>query len=102
MSEERWVSLSPEEFDQLQKYSEYSSKKIKDVLTEFNEGGSLKQHDPHKIIMRITLPKQMRPALQILNPNWLRHWHHPKTQRLQRHGETLMLCLQAQMPQWCT
>ncbi|XP_076973935.1 diacylglycerol kinase gamma isoform X1 [Tamandua tetradactyla] len=50
MNEEQRVSLTPEEFDQLQKYSEYSSKKIKDVLTEFNEGGSLEQYDPHKPI----------------------------------------------------
>lgn len=26
-----------------------SSKKIKDVLAEFNEGGSLKQYDPHEV-----------------------------------------------------
>lgn len=50
MSEERWVSLTPEEFAQLQKYSEYSSKKIKDVLAEFNESGSLKQYDSHEPI----------------------------------------------------
>ncbi|KAM9224596.1 diacylglycerol kinase gamma isoform 3-T3 [Dugong dugon] len=48
MSERGWVFLTPEEFDQLQKYSEYSSKKIKDVLTEFNEGGSLEKYDPHE------------------------------------------------------
>nr|XP_021491810.1 diacylglycerol kinase gamma isoform X5 [Meriones unguiculatus] len=65
MSEERWVSLSPEEFDQLQKYSEYSSKKIKDVLTEFNEGGSLKQHDPHKPISYDVFKLFMRAYLEV-------------------------------------
>ncbi|XP_055481041.1 diacylglycerol kinase gamma isoform X2 [Psammomys obesus] len=65
MSEERWVSLSSEEFDQLQKYSEYSSKKIKDVLTEFNEGGSLKQHDPHKPISYDVFKLFMRAYLEV-------------------------------------
>ncbi|XP_036059370.1 diacylglycerol kinase gamma isoform X4 [Onychomys torridus] len=65
MSEEQWVSLSSEEFDQLQKYSEYSSKKIKDVLTEFKEGGSLKQCDPHKPISYDVFKLFMRAYLEV-------------------------------------
>ncbi|KAL2804806.1 diacylglycerol kinase gamma isoform 3 [Daubentonia madagascariensis] len=65
MSEERWVSLTPEEFDQLQKYSEYSSKKIKDVLNEFNEGGSLKQYDPHEPISYDVFKLFMRAYLEV-------------------------------------
>uniref|UniRef100_A0A452Q8P2 Diacylglycerol kinase n=1 Tax=Ursus americanus TaxID=9643 RepID=A0A452Q8P2_URSAM len=65
MSEERWVSLTPEEFDQLQKYSEYSSKKIKDVLAEFHEGGSLKQYDPHEPISYDVFKLFMRAYLEV-------------------------------------
>uniref|UniRef100_A0A8C9M4T3 Diacylglycerol kinase n=1 Tax=Panthera tigris altaica TaxID=74533 RepID=A0A8C9M4T3_PANTA len=65
MSEERWVSLTPEEFDQLQKYSEYSSKKIKDVLAEFNEGGSLKQYDPREPISYDVFKLFMRAYLEV-------------------------------------
>ncbi|XP_051006717.1 diacylglycerol kinase gamma isoform X2 [Acomys russatus] len=65
MSEGQWVSLSSEEFDQLQKYSEYSSKKIKDVLTEFSEGGSLKQYDPHKPISYDVFKLFMRAYLEV-------------------------------------
>ncbi|XP_032731475.1 diacylglycerol kinase gamma isoform X2 [Lontra canadensis] len=65
MSEEQWVSLTPEEFDQLQKYSEYSSKKIKDVLAEFNEGGSLKQYDPHEPISYDVFKLFMRAYLEV-------------------------------------
>uniref|UniRef100_A0A8C9A5W4 Diacylglycerol kinase n=1 Tax=Prolemur simus TaxID=1328070 RepID=A0A8C9A5W4_PROSS len=65
MSEELWVALTPEEFDQLQKYSEYSSKKIKDVLTEFNEGGSLKQYDPHEPISYDVFKLFMKAYLEV-------------------------------------
>uniref|UniRef100_A0A2K5F6D4 Diacylglycerol kinase n=1 Tax=Aotus nancymaae TaxID=37293 RepID=A0A2K5F6D4_AOTNA len=65
MGEERWVSLTPEEFDQLQKYSEYSSKKIKDVLMEFNESGSLKQYDPHEPISYDVFKLFMRAYLEV-------------------------------------
>nr|XP_044627183.1 diacylglycerol kinase gamma isoform X4 [Equus asinus] len=65
MSEERWVSLTPEEFNQLQKYSEYSSKKIKDVLAEFNEGGSLKQYDPHEPVGYDVFKLFMRAYLEV-------------------------------------
>ncbi|XP_029070369.1 diacylglycerol kinase gamma isoform X2 [Monodon monoceros] len=65
MSEERWVSLTPEEFGQLQKYAEYSSKKINDVLAEFNEGGSLKQYDPHEPISYDVFKLFMRAYLEV-------------------------------------
>ncbi|KAM5154442.1 diacylglycerol kinase gamma isoform 3-T3 [Callospermophilus lateralis] len=65
MSEEQWVSLTPEEFDQLQKYSEYSSKKIKDVLTEFNEGGSLQQYGPHEPVSYDVFKLFMRAYLEV-------------------------------------
>ncbi|XP_048202959.1 diacylglycerol kinase gamma [Perognathus longimembris pacificus] len=65
MSEEQWVSLTSEEFDQLQKYSEYSSKKIKDVLAEFNEGGSLKQYNPHEPISYDVFKLFMRAYLEV-------------------------------------
>ncbi|XP_016015221.1 diacylglycerol kinase gamma isoform X4 [Rousettus aegyptiacus] len=65
MSEERWVSLTPEEFDQLQKLSEYSSKKIKDVLAEFNESGSLKQYDSREPISYDVFKLFMRTYLEV-------------------------------------
>ncbi|KAM5277336.1 diacylglycerol kinase gamma isoform 7-T14 [Hipposideros larvatus] len=65
MSEERWVSLTPEEFEQLQKYSEYSSKKIKDVLAEFNESGSFKQYDSHEPISYDVFKLFMRTYLEV-------------------------------------
>ncbi|KAF7468995.1 diacylglycerol kinase gamma [Marmota monax] len=68
MSEEQWVSLTPEEFDQLQKYSEYSSKKIKDVLTEFNEGGSLQQYGPHEPVSYDVFKLFMRTYLEVELP----------------------------------
>ncbi|XP_075412293.1 diacylglycerol kinase gamma [Tenrec ecaudatus] len=65
MSEDRWVSLTAEEFDQLQKYAEYTSKKIKDVLTEFNEGGSLEKYDPHEPISYDVFKLFMRAYLKV-------------------------------------
>ncbi|XP_054441054.1 diacylglycerol kinase gamma [Pteronotus mesoamericanus] len=65
MSEERWVSLTPEEFDQLQKYLEYSSKKIKDVLAEFNKSGSLKQYDSHETISYDVFKLFMKAYLEV-------------------------------------
>ncbi|XP_045707377.1 diacylglycerol kinase gamma [Phyllostomus hastatus] len=65
MSEERWVSLAPEEFDQLQKYLEYSPKKIKDVLSEFNESGSLKQYELHETISYDVFKLFMKAYLEV-------------------------------------
>ncbi|KAG6927312.1 diacylglycerol kinase alpha, partial [Chelydra serpentina] len=39
-----WATLSPEEFAQLQKYIDYSSKKVQDVLQELYGDGTLVQH----------------------------------------------------------
>ncbi|XP_068777429.1 diacylglycerol kinase alpha isoform X2 [Struthio camelus] len=39
-----WATLSPEEFAHLQKYLDYSSKKVQDVLQDFYGDGALSQH----------------------------------------------------------
>ncbi|XP_038608212.1 diacylglycerol kinase alpha isoform X1 [Tachyglossus aculeatus] len=45
MSETKdWATLSPEEFAHLQKYLDYSSKKVQDVLALFSGDGALVQH----------------------------------------------------------
>ncbi|XP_065515752.1 diacylglycerol kinase alpha-like isoform X3 [Lathamus discolor] len=39
-----WATLSPQEFAQLQKYMDYSSRRVQDVLQQFYGTGALEQH----------------------------------------------------------